>query len=236
MPQKIIELPTIGTVVLQKNRLSRSLRLTVGHQGQVKLTMPTWTPYRVGQAFVLSKTEWLKRQLVTRPRTNFKVSDRIGKFHRLVVKKSKNDLPLVRVTADKIVVSLPISTVIEQTEVQNLIIPAAVRALKQEAKSLLPDRLKAHAQRHNFTFHSVNVKQLRSRWGSCTSARDITLNCYLMQLPWELIDYVLLHELVHTKVLAHGKPFWEELARVVPDLPAKRKAIRAHRPDLLTFI
>jgi predicted metal-dependent hydrolase len=54
-----------------------------------------------------------------------------------------------------------------------------------------------------------------------------------MQLPWELIDYVILHELVHTVVMAHGPKFWDELDKYVNNLAAKRKAIRSHQPALL---
>jgi predicted metal-dependent hydrolase len=53
-----------------------------------------------------------------------------------------------------------------------------------------------------------------------------------MQLPWHLIDYVLLHELTHTKVMRHGAPFWEELERHAPTAKLLRKEINTHRPLL----
>jgi len=53
-----------------------------------------------------------------------------------------------------------------------------------------------------------------------------------MQLPWHLIDYVLLHELTHTKVMRHGAPFWKELERHVPRARALRKEIGSYHPIL----
>jgi predicted metal-dependent hydrolase len=55
---------------------------------------------------------------------------------------------------------------------------------------------------------------------------------YLMQLPWHLIDYVLLHELTHTKVMQHGTPFWQELERHVPHAKRLRGEIREFHPIL----
>jgi predicted metal-dependent hydrolase len=55
-----------------------------------------------------------------------------------------------------------------------------------------------------------------------------------MQLPWELIDYVLLHELVHTNVLRHGPDFWDALSEVLPEVKARKKALRNHRPVLVS--
>jgi predicted metal-dependent hydrolase len=90
------------------------------------------------------------------------------------------------------------------------------------------------ARRHGFAYRSVAIKQLKRRWGSCSSEQDIALNCFFMQLPWHLIDYVLLHELMHTRIMAHGTPFWKALDEYVPDLKTARREIKTYRPILLT--
>jgi predicted metal-dependent hydrolase len=109
---------------------------------------------------------------------------------------------------------------------------ASIRALRREAEALLPQRLQTLAQQTGFSYKNVSVKQLRSRWGSCSTDKEIVLNLFLMQLPWHLIDYVLLHELVHTKVMRHGAPFWEELERHTPYAKRLRKEIHTHHPVL----
>lgn len=106
------------------------------------------------------------------------------------------------------------------------------KALLKEAEALLPERLATLADQKGFHFRSVRVRKLKGRWGSCNQNHDIVLNSYLMQLPWHLIDYVLLHELVHTRVMAHGKPFWAELGKYVKDLPTVRKVMRQQHPHL----
>ena len=108
--------------------------------------------------------------------------------------------------------------------VQNKAKNAILRALKKEAEVLFHPRLKELAAIHGFNYRELQLRYLKSRWGSCSSKSDITLNTMLLTLPWELIDHVILHELLHTKVLKHGPEFWEEFERLAPGArkPSKR--------------
>lgn len=234
MAQKRLTIDGIGEVVLQKRRGARSIRLSIGHDGELKLSMPTWTPYKAGEAFIISKSDWIKSQQLTKKSKSFELNDRIGKGHRLRFVHEHREAISSRVGKTEIVVRLPYDLEPSIDEVQKVVRKAAVRALKAEANLLLPRRLHAFARQYGFSYNSVSIKQLKTRWGSCSSKKDIALNCFLMQLPWELIDYVLLHELVHTQIMAHGKPFWDKLGQYVSDLPNKRKAIRSHQPTLLS--
>ena len=102
--------------------------------------------------------------------------------------------------------------------------------MKQEALKLLPERLASLASKHSFRYKSVRIKKLVSRWGSCSNDRVITLNYFLMQLPWHLIDYVLIHELVHTKHLNHSLDFWLEFDKVYPEAKITRRQLKEYRP------
>lgn len=226
-------MPEIGQVILQKRKGARSVRLTVGHDGTLRVSMPTWSPYAVGESFARSKVAWIKQHQITKQQHLFSSGERIGKGHRLRIYHEKRAAISTRVTNSEINVRIPASLDPTDEIVQSAIRKAAIRALKQEAKLLLPDRLQSYADKYHFEYRNVDIKLLKSRWGSCSSHKDIALNCYLMQLPWNLIDYVLLHELMHTRIMAHGPRFWDELSAYVADLPDKRKAIREHQPSLV---
>jgi hypothetical protein len=118
-------------------------------------------------------------------------------------------------------------------DVQAVAQRAAIRALRSEAEQILPKRLRDLASQYDLDFKSVTIKQLTSRWGSCDQNKDIALNLFLMQLPWSLIDYVLVHELVHTKHLHHGEDFWNTLESLIPDAKNLRAEIRKHKPVVL---
>lgn len=224
------ELEGVGTVTLYKRRGVRNIRLSIGHDGNVRVTMPVWAPFKLGRAFAVQKRAWLLAQRPT-PQP-LKDKSRIGKAHQLVFEHKPVAVISSRVANNNISIVIPLGALLESPAVQGVARQAAVRALKKEAKTLLPKRLAELATKHNFEYTSVKIKELRGRWGSCSQHKDIVLNCYLMELPWQLIDYVILHELLHTRILAHGKPFWEELAHYVPNLSQTRETMRQIQPTL----
>lgn len=224
---------SIGQIKMQKRRNNRYIRLSVSHDGTVRLTMPVWTPYKFGEAFVRGKKRWLLKQLKNTKKAEFRDGDRIGRVHQLKIIKSANEHLDVRLLKTKIIVSLPKVLSTSDQKVQTGIKKAAHRALKKEANQLLPLRVNQLSKSSGFKYNSLKVRHLKTRWGSCSSNKDLVLSYYLMQLPWELIDYVILHELVHTKIMSHGKVFWDELEKHVPNLKQKKLELKQYKSTLL---
>jgi predicted metal-dependent hydrolase len=86
---------------------------------------------------------------------------------------------------------------------------------KAKAAKTLIKRLKWLASRYSFSYRRVFIRNQKTRWGSCSSKNNISLNMKLVRLPDELVDYVILHELVHTIIKNHGKVFWAEMDKFV---------------------
>lgn len=86
--------------------------------------------------------------------------------------------------------------------------------LRKEAKRILPARTDELAKKHGFSFSEVKIQSSKTRWGSCNQKKIINLSFYLLLLPQELIDYVILHELCHTKEMNHSPRFWEWMDKV----------------------
>jgi predicted metal-dependent hydrolase len=103
--------------------------------------------------------------------------------------------------------------------------PAAARQLKQ--------RLAELAAMYGFTYNRVFIRQQKTRWGSCSHLNNISLNVKLVLLPPELIDYVIMHELVHTRFHDHSRRFWAALDRYVGDARACSRRVRQSGMDLL---
>lgn len=95
------------------------------------------------------------------------------------------------------------------------------------AKETITGRLKQLAERHGFRYNKVTFRGQRTVWGSCSPRNNISLNIKLVRLPEELMDYVLLHELVHTQEHNHGKKFWAELDKYVGNARVVAKILRA---------
>ncbi len=104
---------------------------------------------------------------------------------------------------------------------------------RQEAKILLTERLERLARLYGFTYGRLSLRNQKTRWGSCSAKNNISLNEKLARLPERLIDYVILHELVHTRLKHHGREFWQELEHYLPDARACRRDLRQYRLDTL---
>ncbi len=104
---------------------------------------------------------------------------------------------------------------------------------KADARERLTDRLYHLAKEHGFTCNNVSIREQKTRWGSCSHKNNISLNLKLVLLPKELIDYVMLHELVHTKIHNHSKKFWAELDRYTGNGKVMSKRLRMNDLRLL---
>jgi predicted metal-dependent hydrolase len=102
-----------------------------------------------------------------------------------------------------------------------------------EAKRELTRRLKQLAEKHDFAYNEVFIRNQRTRWGSCSSKNNISLNMNLVRLPDELIDYVILHELLHTWKKNHSRAFWIEMDKLVGDGKYMASRLRKHSVGLL---
>ncbi|MDR0829508.1 MAG: M48 family metallopeptidase [Prevotellaceae bacterium] len=90
--------------------------------------------------------------------------------------------------------------------------------LTLEAKRILPQKLAELAVLHGFKFSNIKISSAKKRWGSCNGKKSISLSCYLLFLPENLIDMILLHELCHTEQMNHGEKFYARLRKIVPNL------------------
>ena len=80
-----------------------------------------------------------------------------------------------------------------------------------KASRHLTGRLNRLAKKHGFAVNGISIRSQKTRWGSCSRNNNISLNARLVLLPEDLVDYVIMHELVHTRIRNHGKDFWAQL-------------------------
>ncbi len=195
--------------------------------------MPRWTTFGAGQTFAQSNIAWIKQELAKQAQPLIESGQRVGKLHSVRFEQTLSGQPISsRVTATELVVRMHPNEHSTDAVVQKRTATAAVRALKREAERLLPPRLQNLAAKHGHTYKSVSIKQLKRRWGSCDTHQAITFNLYLMELPWEYIDYVLMHELAHTVEMNHGPAFWRVLLAMEPRARDLSRQLRKHQPTI----
>ncbi len=113
------------------------------------------------------------------------------------------------------------------------ILENSVEINRTEAKLKLANRLNEFADKYNLTYNRVTFRSQKTRWGSCSQNNNISLNVKLIRLPDELIDYVILHELVHTRIKNHSKKFWDELNLYIGDAKKMDKRLKEYGVGLL---
>ena len=233
MPAKDYEIEDIGTIHVFKRRGSKTIRMSFDGKDEVRVSVPFWVPYQAGVSFARERVDWIIKHRPV-PTSHFKDGDRIGKAHHMSI-ISDHDVSSVqvRMKGSEIIVKHPAQEPAEGLKVQAAAERGAKKALLLEGGRLLPQRLSLLAANHGFSFRSVDVKQLKTKWGSCNQNHEITLNYYLMQLPWKLIDYVLIHELVHTEHLNHSDVFWKRFEEALPGAKKIRKELKTYKTSVI---
>ncbi len=93
---------------------------------------------------------------------------------------------------------------------------------RQQALDVISQRLALFAGQTGLGYQQVRVKNLRTRWGSCSSRGNLNFNLRLVLAPLEIVDYVVVHELVHLKHKNHSRQYWEAVAAILPYFKKRR--------------
>lgn len=232
MPIKEFETEQLGKIYVIKRKSSRHLRITIAPDGDIKVSIPNWVPYKNGLDFALAKSEWINKSRISKRLIT--EGQQIGRSHHIYFQQLNSiETPKANTNQNQIIIKFPTYRNFDDDEVQKVARKAAIKALRKQAEILLPQRLATISKSNLLPYNEVQIKQLKRRWGSCDQSKRIVLNLYLIQLPWELIDYVLLHELSHTKHLNHGSQFWSLLESMAPNAKDLRKTLNSYHPNLI---
>ena len=99
--------------------------------------------------------------------------------------------------------------------------------------SIDDDLVEELAEKYGLTYNRVTIRCQKTRWGSCSARNNLNLNAKLTRLPGHLMDYVLIHELVHTRHKNHGREFWNAMNRIVGDAKLRRRELSRYSPELV---
>lgn len=180
---------TIGdtqiTYRINKHKRARRVSLRLSKQGDLRVTIPWYTPYRVGKAIAQANKSWIRDQLQS---------------------VSVTKLPVIN--------------------------PEEVSLLRVKARNTIRQRLEHYNKHYQLEFHRITIRDQKTRWGSCSSNKTLSFNYRLIQVPLELLDYVVVHELCHLKEMNHSPRFWKLVAETLPHHPILRNQLRKYEKKL----
>lgn len=229
-------MPTIqdeefGSITVRRSARATQVRLRVSPTGTLRASMPVYAPLFLLKRLIKSSRPQLRAMLQqAQPVVTYHDGQLIGKSHTLIVRTGSR----VTVTRSKqrIVVTLPEYKTLHDADIIQKIREVSTAALRTEAKNYLPRRLKYLADAKGFGYEKVRFSHASSRWGSCSSTGTISLNIALMKLPFELIDYVIIHELAHTVHMNHSDAFWRLVAQGDPEYKQHRRLLKNEAPSI----
>lgn len=226
---KTILLENKYPVSLIKRKRNKSIRLTYSPMNGIRVTFPVWVTYAYAIRFVNSKIDFIRENY--KQYVGIGQDYQIGRFHKIkFIKANDTDKLKSKAIGQNVYIKLPTNLQIIDDEVQMFSKKVCSKVLRDEAESYLPKKLSELGQRYDFSFGQINIRTLKGRWGSCDTKGNITLNMFLMQLSDELIEYVLIHELVHTKVMSHNKIFWNYVGQILPNYKQIRNKLKIEQP------
>nr|WP_319510591.1 SprT family zinc-dependent metalloprotease [uncultured Draconibacterium sp.] len=232
MASQVVQLKHIGKVTFSQNQRSKNIKLSVKPDKSVLVSFPFFITPKEAMAFVVKNERWvIKQQEKMKARsTTIKPGTEIEtKLHKIrITQGDKND---AKREGDNIIISV---SDFENEESIAFIDEIVTTVYRHEAKRLLPVRISDLAKKHGFSYSKVTIRNNRRNWGSCSSKNNISLNLQMMKLPVKLIDYILLHELVHTDIKNHGPKFWERLNQIT-DGKARELAREVKKYSTYTF-
>lgn len=233
MPEeKIVLIEDIGEVLYKKNKRFKRLSVRIAPKKGIWVNVPYGISYTDAIKFTKQNKAWIitnkvkvaqkeNKQTVFTPEVEFRT-----RFHQLKLIPSEVDYYSAKLINGALEISYPLASLVQNLDLQIFIQNSILETLRREANHYLPIRIKELAKACGFSYKSLQIKNTKSRWGSCTHDNKINLNLHLMRLPQELCDMVILHELCHTKVKNHSSDFYQLLELHCPELTRKRKEIK----------
>jgi predicted metal-dependent hydrolase len=236
--ENTIDHKEFGKITIVKSTRSSRISISMKPFEPIRLTIPIFISQKRAEEFLREKEKWIirNREKIKQFEDQYTVftedTDFSTNSHRLSFVRIKEDKPSVSLKNKQILVHLPEAEDIEDPRIQEMIRWGIQAAWRKEARKYLPERLAELSRKHNLPYNRVFIKNNRSRWGSCSAKNNINLSLHLMRLPDHLIDYILLHELVHTVHKNHSKKFWKEFERIHPGAKAMDRELKDYRIDI----
>ena len=198
----------------------KTISISIDRYGNISVKAPYNTPEAQIQQFIDRKQHWIDRHIS-------EISEKAD-IRRQNLSSVPVQLPLLGAMC-KVVYIRPygynnsIFYLPEKTMEQML--PNIQNIYRSIAKKILIPRTKLLADRLGITVTDVRINSARTRWGSCSSKKVINLSWKLVTADEELIDYVIVHELCHTRYMDHSEQFWDMVGHIMPDYERRRQAL-----------
>lgn len=208
------------------SKRAKHIRIKLSHKGELSLVLPTRTSEKLGHSFILSKSDWIEKNLkklsfsekdVLPERLNLRLIDEVWMIE--YSESNSEKIEIIENDDFKLTVMGNVSDASGFHTQMN-------QWCKKKSRKLFNTMLEALAEEHGFHYNSLSIRAQKTRWGSCSSKKNINLNCKLLFMPIDVVKYVMIHELCHTLEMNHSSRFWDLVADCDQNYEQHRKTLK----------
>jgi predicted metal-dependent hydrolase len=214
-------------IAVREHARSRRLRLHV-RGDEVLLTTPPRTPRVAVERFVAEQRQWIERTLVRQRRE----ATALGLRRPGVVWRLGRPVPLLRLAGTRPLAELRLDGAEPALAVRGRAETAIASWYRDEARRIAEEICARESEALGVTVARLRIGDQRSRWGSASARGTISLNWRLLLAPYEVLDYVVVHELCHLRELNHSRRFWALVASARPGYDAQKRWLDRHGAEL----
>ncbi len=205
---------------------AKHIRIKLSNTGELSLVLPKGTSDSLGHSFIRSKSEWVERNLnklsitekeIIPSRLNLRLLNELWDIE--YVDQYSSQIRLNERDSSNLIISGNTSDI---TKLHNVI----NQWCKKKSKVIFKQMLEQLAEEHGFHYNGLSIRAQKTRWGSCSSKKNINLNCKLLFMPDEVVQYVMIHELCHTIEMNHSSRFWDLVADCDPNYQVHRRNLK----------
>lgn len=203
--------------------------LTMEPDGRVRVCLPRDGNEKVARLFIAQNHQWIQNQrdLIAKAcklDEDWEEGTRVMYFGDWVTIKRVKTEPVIHL--GNIVIQPATSRVGLKAQVLDF--------LQSQASAFLPKRIEELSSKWELPFNKVFIKNQKRSWGTCSRKKNISLNWRLIQCPDWVCDYVILHELQHTKHMNHSLEYWKNLKRLCSHVRQAEEWLKNHAFILLS--
>ncbi len=219
--------PHRGGIVVEykKNARARHYILRVDQPGRITLTLPPQGNIQEAKKFLASREEWIRRQMAKQKLTDSGHRWMIGK---VVLWRGQEKVLRVQRRHDGWQVILGDEKIPLPWGRRQDIVRCLISSVRRLAREELSQRTSELALQTGLVPTAVTVRDQRTRWGSCSVKKTISLNWRLLQVPAWVRDYVIIHELLHLRHFNHSKDYWKCVEQIFPRFRVAELWLKQH--------
>jgi predicted metal-dependent hydrolase len=218
----------------------KTIGITVDRNGKVKVSAPLYVSEKEIREVVQEKTDWIAKKVNEVRKRNLNTVHKefvsgeeflyLGEKYTLKIAELDLAKPEVLIQADTIVVYIFKGLTRESRK--QVVKETLIKWYRQCFTEVVEERIEKYSLYLSVSPRKVVVKDQKTRWGSCSEKRNINLNWRLVMAPIEIIDYVVVHELCHLRIMNHSKDFWNLIESTLPNYRESRGWLKVNGSSL----